>query len=778
MTKTLLLGLAAFTALSASAQSAPATVTLGAERYTSPLSVAQPCAARVQAPAAGARVLKHIDRPAATNSALLRAPHLLAHRAAHRAATLPEGACLFEDFEAWDGQTPGWVPEGWTVESHSGSTLTANQTWGPSANSPLLPPTPDGKYSYGVSFATEAQDEWLISPEVTLPENQNLSFLGFIDPVFLFNLAYVDWETGVFSQYEVAATMKIQLKVDDGEWTEIWDASTPYVGMNINDLFTLSPQSYEEFNLSLSDYAGKKVRIAFQYVGIDGNTMFIDAIKVGFPQLDNVAYTSPLSTLYWGFTNEPGWPSLQASIALYPALEPLTWTNTMAYPDASYHWDYCDGVTAEWVTSDNAESLTETYLPDYSSPATTKNNFFYPPILTGSLPGATDGKYQAPYLFFQAGGTAERTLNDGSEFLAGLLPFDYNKDGLTYLTVEGDFGQMDTPITGYNSETDKFWYNYTFPGEDNPDYDAYIDGILNFIYPCATPLVVDGAHVLARGKDIDPEVELTLSIIALNENSELIPEENTITSTTLKASDFTVYDADASLLYYTLNFNFAEPIALDDSHPGYVVMLTGFHDQRVGYFAPMQSAVPNAEGLCYGWLVKKTKYESETYRQSFTPLAYITGPYGDCYNAFAINLKAHYGWLNAALDEVTVPSDGSAVNVVIDTYFPEDRISVSELAGVTTEYSGRYNKGLLTLRRDPEVANPAAGIVTVSTTGHSADIKVNFESAGLNGITVGSEAEIEAIYTPAGVKMAPDAQLAPGVYIVRRTDGTTSKIVR
>ena len=773
MTKSLLLGLAVLAALPLNAQAPDQTVS-GADAASAPVRVSI-AKSPAKAAAANTRQLKHLENVASTR---LVAPHLRSKLAPAREGALPNGALLFEDFEAWDGQNTEWVPQGWTVESHSDSELTAAQHWGISINNPFMPATPDGNYMFGIGFATDPQDEWFISPEITMGTNQVMTFYAYVDPLFLFDLSLIDFETGQFTEQKISATLKVLVKEEGADWAEVWDAATPFWGMDYYDLALSTPSEFQKYNIDLAAFSGKKVQIAFQYVGIDGNSMFIDAIHVGAPELTDVAYLNPDHTLYWGFSNNPGWPSLSGGLVLYPANAPITWTNASPYENASYKWTYCDGITAQWVTSDNAGELTETYLTDYSSEASKKNNFFYPPVLTASVEGASDGSYQAPYLYFQAGGTAERTLNDGTEFVAGLLPFCYSTDGLTYLTAEADFGELDTPVTGYNSRTDEFWYNYTFPGEDDPSYSSYITGILNFVYPSTAPMTVDGAHVLARGKDIDPEVEFTLSLVALTDKFVLDPETNTIATATIKAGDFIVYDADASLLFYTLDFNFDEPALLDDSHPGYAVLLRGFHDERVGYFAPMQSSLPDAQQLCFGALEKLTKYDSDQYRTSYTYLAYLEGEYGPCYNAFAINLKAHYGWLKPAAQEVTVPADGTTATIAIDTYFPAERVSVSELPGLATQYSGRYDTGVLTLSRDNSGVQPTDGVITVTAGVHKADINVHFETAGIDSAIAGSNAEVEAIYTPAGIRVDARNATAPGIYIVRRTDGTVSKVVR
>ncbi len=723
--------------------------------------------------AQSARTVKQSHQDTQTQAAIM-APHKLRHAPAMRTGELPEGTVMYESFELWDGNDLTWLPDGWSTESHTDSELTALEKWSPSGQNPYLALSFDGNYAMAISYASNPQDEWLISPQITLPGNQNLSFLAYIDPVFLFDTNYIDWDTGEISQLVVAATLKVMIKADGGEWTEIWDATTPFASVtNIDELYAATTGDMVEYNIDLSAYQGKNVQLAFRYVGIDGNTMYIDAIKVGYPSLDNVYYYAPFNTLYWGFDRTPGWASLNLPIAQYAAYDPITWANSYAYPDATYSWKYCSPEDASWVESSEQESITVTYHPDYTSDFTKKNNLYYPPILTASQQSASACDYQAPYKYFQIGGTAEISLTDG-DWTGGLLPFEHNSEGFTYLTAEADFGELDTPITGYSSTSDQFWYDYTFPGETSTEYASYVDGILNFVYPCSQPLVVDGATVLARGKNIDPEVEMTLSIYSLND--EFIPEmETPMAQKTLKASEFIAYDADMNLLFYTLPFDFDTPVILDNSHPGYVVMLSGFHDNRIEYFAPIQSELPNPDEMCYGYVVKYTKFNSDTFRQSFTPLAYLEGDYGPCYNSFAINLNAHYGWLNIDTEQVDVPATGTST-VAVDTYYPEERVAVSELPGIIAEYTGRYDTGVLTLSRDPQYGDAVDGNITVSVPGYSKTIHISSEAAGVSEAIADTNAEVEGIYTPAGIRVADGTALAPGIYIVRRTDGSVSKI--
>ncbi len=773
MKKSLLLGLGVLLSLPLAGQSvADAVVTLGAPDVTA--THVKSLRKAKAAPGMQVRPLRNLDNriPAAAS---IRAPHQFVRRAAGAAGELPAGCSLYESFEGWDGQDIMWLPDGWTHESHNESALENAQRWSmadASSMSMLGFGPADGQYALGINYSDELpQDEWVISPEIEISENQQLSFFAYIDPAFLFDLNYADWDNMVLTEKHISATLKVMVQPEGGEWTEIWDASTPFMETELEDLLMMTPMGLDEYILPLPQFAGKKVKIAFNYVGVGGNTMFLDMVSVAMPKLDKLHYSSPLHTLYWGYDRTPGWASLSMGVAQYPVFTPIEWTNESPYTEATYQWTYCDPLTADWVDS-NDEVLSVTYVPDYTSETTTKNNLFYPPILKGSMPGASEGQYQAPYAYFQAGGAAEISLSDG-EWNGGLLPFEPKSEGLTYLTQEADFGELETPITGYNKNTDKFWYDYTFPGETDPSYHSYVEGCLNYIYTADMPLVVSGATVLARGKVAD-EVEMTLTIYPINDSYEPLLDQPLATAT-LKGKDFLKYDVGMALDFLTLPFDFETPVVIDKTYQAYIVMLTGYHNELVEYFAPMQSEYPNPESLCFGYVSRLTKWNSDEYRRGFTPLAYLDGEYGPCYNAFAINLVGNYGWLRTEVEKVTLPEDGTPVTVALDSYYDGEDLTVSELDGVVANVAGRYGNTVLTLSRDVQHAQAIDGTLTVSTPGHSVSINVVSGGSGITEITTAG-AEVEGVYSVAGVRLDADAVLEPGIYVVRYTDGTVKKM--
>lgn len=686
-----------------------------------------------------------------------------------------------ESFEGWDQTTAAWLPEGWTMESHGDATLKDNEKWGLSVANPMLPAPSDGVIYAGISFATAHQDEWLITPVIEVKGNMILTFDAYIEPLFLFQIDNIDWSTGEFvGERKVAATMQIMAKAEgETEWTKIWDAADQYAAdLTATELMELAPSGLEQKAVSIADYHEKKAQFAFRYVGTDGNTMFVDNVRVGYPVLDDVSYATPLNTLYWGYDEQPGWGAMGLRIAQYGIKSPITFENTSPYGTEACTWTYMDPVTNQMVNSTDA-ALTVEYEHDYTSDFTTRNNMYYPVTLTAQMPGASPGTYSMAIDYMQAGGRAEFMSSNAGLWQGGLLPYEPNTDGATYLSHYVDFGVMETPITGYDANADAYWYSQTFPGEDNPEYDVYVDGIINAIYPSAgAPLMVEGAHVLALGQLAQgANPTLKLAVYPLMETGE-VDFGHPLSEATCEAADMIVYNPGANNLdFYTIPFSFTNPIVLDDSRIGYIVVFSGFHASGFDYFAPVQSKIPNVDNYVLSYLLKQIKYESDSYRTSLSPLAYIDGEYGPCFNSFAINLVGHYGWLRCDVEEVTLPTDGTPVTVALDSYHPAENLAVSELPGLESEVTGRYGNTVLTLRHS-DAAVVVNGNVTVSVPGHEVTIKVTETGAGVDDELVADpDAVITGVYTVSGQSLGTAMPSDAGIYIVRYSDGSSRKLV-
>ena len=120
---------------------------------------------------------------------------------------------------------------------------------------------PEGEWQMYLQWNFGDQDEWLITPEFSVPSNAKLKFWTYV-------------HTG--STHDDHYYTKIT--TDGGTtWTELWDATT----LPADDNHYNTP-----IEIDLSAYAGQSVKLAWQGWALDGlwYTWFIDDITVASPQ--------------------------------------------------------------------------------------------------------------------------------------------------------------------------------------------------------------------------------------------------------------------------------------------------------------------------------------------------------------------------------------------------------------------------------------------------------------------------------------------------------------
>ena len=792
MKQYLLLGLASAMAVSAGA--VPANQKASVSKGASKAQVMKAKARATMTADGSARQIKDLRLSAASRKGLGKVIGSAANRQINpmlkkirKASSLPEGMLLWESFEGYDPEVPGWLPEGWTVVSNGDPNLEGYAQWGVDYDNASLynPTAPDGDFYAGIGFSESAlpQDEWLILPEVKIEANDQLSFQLYTSPLFFYETYnpdhdVIDWDTMQWLVDPVInGDLTVQIKVGDGEWKQIWSMMEYFKDWSLSDL--MSYQQFDSYSVSLAEFEGQDVKIAFNYKAVDCNTIYLDCVSIGLPSLENISYLPPFETLYWGFDNSSDWRALTAAFAQYPVYGPLMFQNNWTNGLATYSWQYHDPITNDWAISDNEDYLDVTYYPDYSDEFTCRNNLYYPPILIGDAEGASQGSYTMPVMFMQAGGKPEYmvTMSDGSRGLMdfGLLPFNLNEDGYGITLIDApSVGDLALPIFGYNRNSDRYWLDYTLNGtEPSEGDDVKMVAILNFIYAPTAPLVVNGVHVNAFGV-MDDDAELKIEIIPCDEN--YTPLEDALASATCTYAKMDKLESELPYMSLNIPFAFDAPVVLDNSYPAYIVKLSGFNSDKVQTFIPVQSVKPN-EYLCHGWLEKAIKIDSDYYRTSYSPMANIEGEFGYCMNAFSINLDAYYPWLECDEAEVSVPADGTPVKVNLGSYYDGSQLSFSNIAGLEVSAEGRYNECVVTLQHnDAEVI--VDGSLVISAPGVEKTIKVSESTTGVGNLAGEAvSAEIEAIYSVDGKPVDPKSA-TDGIYIVKYKDGSVRKAVK
>ncbi|MDE7376783.1 MAG: BACON domain-containing protein [Muribaculaceae bacterium] len=692
---------------------------------------------------------------------------------------LDDSDVLFESFEGWDGATETWVPEGWTVESYGDKALEAYQKWHPSAAGGFYPAPTDGQYYFGIIYGNN-QNEWLISPAVTPTAGNVLTFDMNIEPLWFYNL---DQQHFNFDDYEFIGTpevvfnVKVNVREVGGEWSTALDMADKFKDMTgMEMLMYNSDASLMPFSVDLSAYAGKEIQVAFQYVGDDGQSYFIDNIRIGCPALEPPVYVMPYSTQYWGFTRDLN--SVNMGVATLPVFTDLIWTSYDYVDGATYTWEYNDPEnTDNWITVEDDDMLIASYGTDYTSEFTTRNNLYYLPKLTISAPGASSATYQNPANYMQMGGKADFLANtstgDKVMLNMGLVPFNRVTEGLGTYTYREDFGMPIIPIFGHDANVDKFWTDYTFQGEEEEGEGVKLTSILNFIYSAGSPTVVTATDLFAYTSGIGENVEFTCNIYPVDDSFQPMLDAP-VASATLLGKDITVLDeGDQSPDLSCLTFEFANAAVLDDTYPAYVVMISGFNSDEVAYFCPLQSLYPSDAPLALGWIAKDITFQGET-RTSYSPMTDAEGE--PMYTSFAINLEAYLPWLQCETEEIEISDNGTTVG--LNSYYAAEDYTVSapDWAQVTLE--GRY--GATTLTANAEYSEAARqGEVTISAPGVSKTFTLNQAAGtGISGIgEISAESDaIEAVYNLNGQKVNA-ANLPAGVYMIKRANGNAQKAI-
>ncbi|MCM1519561.1 MAG: choice-of-anchor J domain-containing protein [Lachnoclostridium sp.] len=678
---------------------------------------------------------------------------------------------LFESFEDWDGETLAWVPDGWTIESN-GDETELSEKWTPTAASSFLPPPTDGDYYFGINFSSKYLNEWLISPVVEVPEGQSLTYDIYLDPFWFYNLDNVDWETYEFQgPKEIVFDIKVNIREEGGEWATLVDYAEKFKDWSGLELIMYDISSLTSQDISLAAYAGKKIQVAFQYVGTDGQSCFIDNIRIGLPKLEGLTYMMPFNNQYWGFSRD--FNSVNFESAFLPAFADNTFMMYDYVPDAEVTWQYNDPTDADnWLTAEGDE-LTINYGTDYTNDFTTRTNLYYLPTMTVSAPGFTTTSYKNPADYMQIGGKPTFLASSGELVEMGVLPFMFKLSEIGVYTYRMDFGMTATPIYGHNADTDAFWTEYSFHGEGEEGDNVKLTGILNFIYSGPSPMVVSGAHLLARTENIADDVEFTAQIVPINESYE--PDfTRPLATATVKAKDFNVLiEGDQEPDYTMISFDFPRPVVLDDSEPAYIIAITGFNNPGVGYFAPYQQIIPEEPALALGWTMKEITYNGSTV-ESYSNLISPTGE--DLYTAFAICLDATLPWLQCEAESVDISANGTTVG--LDSYYDAADLQVVAPEWAEVELAGRYADCTMTVKaeysdtaRDGEIVIMAPGVTKVFALHQAAGTG----SSSITAIAADNDATIEAVYNLAGVRVNP-AALEAGVYLVKYTSGKVAKI--
>jgi hypothetical protein len=273
----------------------------------------------------------------------------------------PEGS-FFEGFEGWDGEAPDWIPKGWTEESKVDPATPSdlvdaagdvyNFTWQTTAGEWGPYPTEGDNFAY-IQFSgyyltddednplapATHQDEWLISPTVTIDKADYVwDFDLAYDPFFSL-LADYDWETDTYEWGELRTVIEAHISTDGGiTWTKKWDNredAAKYTEEELVELMGAFP--WLKVTIPLSEYVGQDIKTAIRYINDDGESAYVDAVTIGYPRAQ-ASYRRPEGYLIAGLSKDYSYLD-GYNIIVGNAYTPTTWKGNVTNADA-VSWEF------------------------------------------------------------------------------------------------------------------------------------------------------------------------------------------------------------------------------------------------------------------------------------------------------------------------------------------------------------------------------------------------------------------------------------------------------
>lgn len=220
--------------------------------------------------------------------------------------------------EGFEGTT--FVPDHWTLQSVSATTWT--QTTGYTVGENTIVAEEGTKFAYVNYHSTDAQNEWLITPEF------DLSAISSPELSFYFHGSY-EWTVT-----NPNCMLKVMQRVDGGTWTEIWRATD-------NPNFNVEHTIYTWFgqSLTLTGYSKGVVQLAFVYTGTDGAKFAVDDILIQGGDLEDprdfaVASANGVEvTLGWNFVEGATYYNVYRSTDPYGSFALVGSTESNSYVD-------------------------------------------------------------------------------------------------------------------------------------------------------------------------------------------------------------------------------------------------------------------------------------------------------------------------------------------------------------------------------------------------------------------------------------------------------------
>lgn len=581
-----------------------------------------------------------------------------------------DGVAFSEDFESWqDSYGLDWIPEGWQEINAPDNTTdldhNVNNTWYVyySGGMGFLPMTPDGEKEAFIHFsynrddpndpdkviAAVDQDEWLITPLISVEEYQDLYFAMAYDYSSCYDSQYLDWSTMIYSQRVTVCNMEVLVQVEgSSEWECILNMEQDYAS-KMSDMEVFDKGfSYENFKLELDKYVGKKIKIAFRYIrtGGDfcGNSVCLDAVKVATPATDAL-YQRPDGTFLVGTSRD--FYSASIPMIFGPAFAEVTWQNMSSQYATDFEWQY------QTTEEGEVETTTERDL---------KVSYPFGLVSVPTLQAKAVGSQTTSYKYSGVDG-------DGNVLAGGSPLFYFQNIGATQLGA-GEY-DINLGLAALTAAEGSYYFG-------SGAYDIFYKtnyGLGTVVSAPYSKYVIGSVWIPFYRLSADPDVVFTITVYKKNEFGEW---EKMATST-CKMADVkqeAVPGIDPYIMEFTDFKMEGMELALSELEIDSEIMVEveGFDQEGVKEYCPLNQGENSLVKQTGSFVLQKETFGQTVYKYR-TNVSDLLVNY---YCPFLINFDAFYSFIHADESVIYVNKEGGSKDVLIDVPYEAAAVEVDD----------------------------------------------------------------------------------------------------
>lgn len=692
-------------------------------------------------------------------------------------------------FEGFEGRAAGgdailyrennYLPEGWSDVSkadpanlpYPDCTQGYDITWTTLPNNALKGVSP-----YGTCYAhidneygptpEVPQDEWLISPAITIQQDDVLQFMLCYSPYLTIR------STDPANPTEKTNVLEVNISTDDGQtWTPLFNTYDEALKLTAEELYanSVDMNSNSDFKpvfIEIPEYYGKTVRIAFRYYGKRGAPVSIDNVTIGIPY-PTADYVMPASYLYPALCpdmTEPLQPYFYA-----PAGVESVWTN-LSTNAKEFDWTYTD---EPGTTVSHARDLVTPAYPagvDALMPTLVARygiNSTEPYAIAGKSHLDPDGIPSALAQIRYGAPTGMGTNTMGSLRFCGAATYNYFDPDL--------IGFKHNHLFEFSADVDGAWEAVL--GSPVVHEEPFVIGIGQVLPQPAAPYGIDRVFITSIVNKIGADTRLTCTIH--NWETETIAGVSysyvgdAIASATVEGSSLT---ADGGA-YQAIDFDFSQcPATI--TRPA-VILITGFNRETDYIRFPYLSS--NSERYNGSAIMTFHEIDSNT-GELYNAVAHLsTVPMsggGHC-AGILMGMGIDYSTMELSGEKPALRFDaagGAADPFIIKTSAPVEKLVLLDgsapCSWLKMDVAPLANEGEyeITISAQPnESSAPRNGNMRIATTGSYVEFTA-YQKAKENSIdAIGADSDIPAVYyNLQGVRI--DTPSAPGLYIRRVGD--------